>query len=120
LRDPTRGGLAASLNEIARSSQLGITLTESAIPVTEQVQSICELLGLDPLHVANEGKLVAIVDKDYAAQILQAMQQHPLGRNAAIIGTVTDRNRGYLTARTPIGGTRIIPMPMGEQLPRIC
>jgi len=120
LRDPTRGGLAASLNEIARSSKLGISLTESAIPITEQVQSICELLGLDPLHVANEGKLVAIVDKDHATRILQAMHQHPLGKNAALIGTVTDRNRGYLTARTPIGGTRIIPMPMGEQLPRIC
>lgn len=120
LRDPTRGGLAASLNEIARSSQTGISLEETAIPIKEEVRSACEILGLDPLHVANEGKLVAIVEAGSADLVLQAMRNHPLGRDAAIIGTLTQKHPGMLVARTSIGGTRIVPMPLGEQLPRIC
>jgi hydrogenase expression/formation protein HypE len=120
LRDPTRGGLAASLNEIARSSQVGISIDDAAIPIKEEVRSACEILGLDPLHVANEGKLLAIVDADSAQTVLCAMQDHPLGRDAAIIGRLTSKHPGLVAARTSIGGTRIVPMPLGEQLPRIC
>jgi hydrogenase expression/formation protein HypE len=120
LRDPTRGGLAASLNEIARSSQVGISLEESAIPIQDEVRSACEILGLDPLHVANEGKLVAVVAHESAPGVLEAMRNHPLGGSAAIIGSITSKHPGVLVARTPIGGTRIVPMPLGEQLPRIC
>lgn len=120
LRDPTRGGLAASLNEIARSSRTGIWIDEVRVPIEEKVQSACELLGLDPLHVANEGKLVAIVAAESADQILNAMRHHPLGHNAARIGEVTHLHPGLLAAKTSIGGTRWIPMPLGEQLPRIC
>jgi hydrogenase expression/formation protein HypE len=120
LRDPTRGGLAASLNEIARSSKVGIIVNEPQIPISWEVRSVCELLGLDPLQAANEGKLVAIVAPDAAPSILAAMREHPLGKDATIVGQVTDRNPGFLTARTAIGGMRIIPMPLGQQLPRIC
>jgi hydrogenase expression/formation protein HypE len=120
LRDPTRGGLAASLNEIARSSKAGIVIEESKVLVRPEVHSACELLGLDPLHVANEGKLVAIVDPHRAEAVLDRMLAHPLGRDAARIGVVTEENPGLLAATTPIGGTRIIPTQIGEQLPRIC
>jgi hydrogenase expression/formation protein HypE len=120
LRDPTRGGVAAALHEIARSSGVGIHLDEAAIPVEGAVQAACELLGLDPLHIANEGKLLAIVAAEAADAILEAMHRHPLGKRAVRIGTITDRNPGRVTARTGIGGTRIITMPLGEQLPRIC
>ncbi|MBY0502436.1 MAG: hydrogenase expression/formation protein HypE [Bryobacteraceae bacterium] len=120
LRDPTRGGLAASLNEIARSSQVGIVLDEARVPIGEKVQSACELLGLDPLHVANEGKLVAVLAAESADAVLAAMRRHPLGRHAARIGSVTGQHPGVLAAKTSIGGTRVIPMPLGEQLPRIC
>jgi len=120
LRDPTRGGVASSLNEIARQSKVGIVLDEKSIPVQPDVQAACDLLGLDPLQVANEGKLLAIVDKDSAEVVLERMRRHPLGCQAALIGHVTDRNPGMLAARTAIGGTRVIPMQIGEQLPRIC
>ena len=120
LRDPTRGGLATSLNEIAGQSNVGILIEERSLPVLQDVQSACELLGMDPMYVANEGKLVAIVDPSVAEAVLAAMREHPHGRNAAIIGRVTEQHKGILAAKTPIGGTRIIPLQIGEQLPRIC
>ena len=120
MRDPTRGGLSSSLNEIAASSHVGMELNESAIPVQEAVRGACELLGLDPLYVANEGKLVAIVDSARADQILSAMRAHALGRKVAIIGQVTKANPGLVTIRTALGTTRIVDMLAGDQLPRIC
>ncbi len=120
LRDPTRGGVASSLNEIAARSQVGITIDERKLPVNPQVQSACEILGMDPIYVANEGKLVAIVAEDAAEHVLAVMLAHPLGHRAAIIGRVTDQNIGLLVAKTGIGGSRVIPMQIGEQLPRIC
>jgi len=120
LRDPTRGGLASSLNEIAAQSHVGMALNEDVLPVKPDVQSACELLGLDPIYVANEGKLVAIVSSSAADAVLEAMRRHSLGGDAAIIGKVVAERAGMLTARTKIGGTRVIPMQIGEQLPRIC
>jgi hydrogenase expression/formation protein HypE len=120
LRDPTRGGLAASLNEIARASKVGIELVEQDIPVPQMVRDACGLLGLDPLQVANEGKLVAIVPADQADLVLQAMQAHPLGRAACRIGTCVPDHRGMVVAKTGMGGTRVVDLPIGEQLPRIC
>jgi hydrogenase expression/formation protein HypE len=120
LRDPTRGGLASSLNEIAARSNVGIDIDERSLPVMPDVQSACELLGMDPIYVANEGKLVAFVAQDKAGAVLAAMKAHPLGQNAAIIGQVTAQHAGMLVARTAIGGSRVIPMQLGEQLPRIC
>jgi hydrogenase expression/formation protein HypE len=120
LRDPTRGGLSSSLNEIAARSGVGIVLEESAIPIREEVQGACEMLGLDPLYVANEGKLLAIVESAAAERILQAMQQHPLGRNARMIGTVTDCHPTMVTLRTRLGTSRIVDLLSGDQLPRIC
>jgi hydrogenase expression/formation protein HypE len=120
LRDPTRGGLASTLNEIAGQSRAGIALDEGAIPVREAVRGACELLGLDPLYVANEGKLVAIVAPEAAGAALAAMREHPLGRDAARIGTVTESNAGLVTLRTLLGVTRVVDMLSGDQLPRIC
>ena len=120
LRDPTRGGLASTLNEIAGQSRAGIALDERAIPVREAVRGACELLGLDPLYVANEGKLVAIVAPEAAGAVLAAMREHPLGRDAARIGTVTQSNAGLVTLRTLLGVTRVVDMLSGDQLPRIC
>jgi hydrogenase expression/formation protein HypE len=120
LRDPTRGGVAATLNEIARQSKVGIVLEEGSIPIEPDVQAACEVLGLDPLHVANEGKLIAIVAANAAASILGRMRQHPLGSRTTVIGQVTEGNPGMLAARTSIGGMRIVPLQIGEQLPRIC
>jgi hydrogenase expression/formation protein HypE len=120
LRDPTRGGVAASLNEIAASAQVGIVLEEGALPVKPAVQSACEILGLDPLLVANEGKLLAIFPADRADPTLAAMRRHELGKEAAIIGVVTDRHPGMVVARTTLGAHRVITLPIGEQLPRIC
>lgn len=120
LRDPTRGGVASSLNEIARSSQVGIMLDETKIPVNPAVRSACELLGMDPIFVANEGKLLAIVPPEGADAVLKAMRQHPLGEQAAVIGRVVAQHPGMLVARTSIGGSRVISMQIGEQLPRIC
>jgi hydrogenase expression/formation protein HypE len=120
MRDPTRGGLSSTLNEIAEQSRVGIELQESAIPIREEVRGACELLGLDPLYVANEGKLVAIVAAQAADALLAAMRGHPLGRDAQIIGTVTCVNPGLVTMRTPLGTSRIVDMLAGDQLPRIC
>ncbi|HUA01273.1 MAG TPA: hydrogenase expression/formation protein HypE [Candidatus Aquilonibacter sp.] len=120
LRDPTRGGLSSSLNEIAAHSGVGIELQESAIPIRDEVQGACEMLGLDPLYVANEGKLVAIVDPSAAGQVLDAMRQHPLGREAQMIGTVTEAHPGMVTMRTRFGTSRIVDLLSGDQLPRIC
>ena len=120
MRDPTRGGLAATLNEIARQSKVSILADDTAVPVHPRVRSACELLGLDPWHVANEGKLVAIVAREKAEAMLAAMRAHPFGARAAIIGTVNAERPGMLVARTAIGGTRVITMQLGEQLPRIC
>ena len=120
LRDPTRGGLASSLNEIAAQSHVGMALNEDVLPVKPDVQSACELLGLDPIYVANEGKIVAIVSSSAADAVLEAMRRHSLGGDAAIIGKVVAERPGMLTAKTKIGGTRVIPMQIGEQLPRIC
>ena len=120
MRDPTRGGLSSALNEIAAQSRVGIEVVESEISVREEVRGACEMLGLDPLYVANEGKLVAIVDPDAASKILEAMQHHPLGMDARVIGSVTAANAGLVTMRTALGTTRIVDMLAGDQLPRIC
>jgi hydrogenase expression/formation protein HypE len=120
MRDPTRGGVSSTLNEIAERSRVGIELEESSLPIHEQVQGACELLGLDPLYVANEGKLIAIVAPEAADAVLQAMRGHPLGTEAQIIGTVKKENAGLVTMRTPFGTTRIVDMLAGDQLPRIC
>jgi hydrogenase expression/formation protein HypE len=120
LRDPTRGGLSSALNEIAAQSQVGMVLDEPAIPIKEEVKGACELLGLDPLYVANEGKLVAIVEAGRADEILAAMRAHPLGKEAQIIGTVVEDRSGMVTMRTALGTTRIVDMLAGDQLPRIC
>lgn len=120
LRDPTRGGLATSLNEIAASSGVGVNLVESSIPIPPDVANACSLLGLDPMYVANEGKLVAFVPRESADEVLAAMRAHPLGANAAVIGECVDEHVGMVVARTGFGGTRIVDTPLGEQLPRIC
>jgi hydrogenase expression/formation protein HypE len=120
LRDPTRGGVSSSLNEIAAQSKVGITLEEHAIPIREEVRGACEMLGLDPMYVANEGKLLAIVDPDVSAELVAVMQKHPLGRNARRIGTVHAKDAGWVTMRTLLGTTRIVDMLAGDQLPRIC
>jgi hydrogenase expression/formation protein HypE len=120
LRDPTRGGLAATLNELAHQSGVGITLQEEAIPVREAVAAACEILGLDPLYVANEGKLLAICPADEAERLVTAMQQHPLGAGAAVIGDVSADMPGLIRMVTAFGGTRVIDWLAGEPLPRIC
>jgi hydrogenase expression/formation protein HypE len=120
MRDPTRGGVSSALNEIAAQSRVGMELEESAIPIQEAVRGACELLGLDPLYVANEGKLLAIVDAAQAEPILAAMRAHPLGQQARIIGRVTESNPGLVMMRTSLGTTRIVDMLSGDQLPRIC
>jgi hydrogenase expression/formation protein HypE len=120
LRDATRGGVAAVLNELATSSRVGFTLDEAAVPVRPAVMAACEMLGMDPLYVANEGKLVAVVPADQAEAVLDAMRQHPLGREAAIIGRVVADHPGRVIAQTAIGGRRVVDMPLGEILPRIC
>ncbi len=120
MRDPTRGGLSSTLNEIAASSQAGIELEEKTIPIREQVRGACEMLGLDPLYVANEGKLVAIVGPDGADAALRAVRGNELGRDAQIIGRVTQEHPRMVVMRTPFGTTRIVDMLAGDQLPRIC
>lgn len=120
LRDPTRGGVASSLNEIAQAAQVGMVLDERALPVPAAVRAACEMLGMDPLYVANEGKLLAIVPSEVAERLLARMRQHPLGAESTIIGKVTDAHPGMVVARTGIGGTRVVDMQIGEQLPRIC
>lgn len=120
LRDPTRGGLAASLNEIASASKCGIVIEESNLPINPTVQSACEILGFDPMLVANEGKLVCIVPGNAAGDVLLALKSNPVGINAAAIGTVVEDHPGMVIAKTPIGASRVITLPIGEQLPRIC
>ncbi|GIK24053.1 MAG: hydrogenase expression/formation protein HypE [Betaproteobacteria bacterium] len=120
LRDPTRGGLATTLNEIARQSGVGMMLREEAIPVRQEVEAACELLGLDPLYVANEGKLICICAPEHADELLAAMRAHPLGANAAIIGAVHEDPHHFVQMETAFGGKRIVDWLTGEQLPRIC
>lgn len=120
LRDPTRGGLATSLNEIAIQSSVGIKIYEDSIPIKPAVSAACEMLGFDPLYVANEGKLIAIVAKDSADRLLEAMKNHPLGSDAAIIGTVSTEAGDHVTLKTTFGTTRLVDMLSGEMLPRIC
>ena len=120
LRDPTRGGLAATLNELALQSDVGVKLYESEIPIKAGVLSSCELLGLDQLYVANEGKLVCICSQDDANKLLETMQAHPLGKDAAIIGEVIKDNNNFVQMKTKFGGTRIVDWISGEQFPRIC
>ena len=120
MRDPTRGGLASTLNEIAQASGVGIALDEPKLPVRVEVQSACELLGLDPVYVANEGKAVFFVAPEAADQVLAVLRAHPLGRDAAQIGQVTAEHPRMLVARTSMGANRVIPIQIGEQLPRIC
>lgn len=120
MRDPTRGGLSSALNEIAAQSGVAIQIEESKIPVRDEVKGACELLGLDPLYVANEGKLVAIVAPEAADRIVSAMRRTPLGVDAAIIGTVGERRAGLVTMKTAFGSTRIVDLLTGDQLPRIC
>jgi hydrogenase expression/formation protein HypE len=120
LRDPTRGGLATTLNEFARQSGVGIRILEQAIPVRPEVSAACEFLGLDPLYVANEGKLVAICAAQDAPALLEAMRAHPLGRDAAIIGEVIEDPDRFVQMQTSLGGSRMVDWLTGEQLPRIC
>jgi len=120
LRDPTRGGITSALTEIAQTADVGMRLDEARIPISEEVKGACEILGLDPLYVANEGKLLAIVAAQDVDLILPAMKSHPLGQQAAVIGQVTSDHPGFVMMKTRIGGTRVVDMLSGEQLPRIC
>lgn len=120
LRDPTRGGVAAAVNEIAAAAGVGVVLTERSIPVPPEVANACAILGLDPMYVANEGKLVAFVPREHAEAVLAAMRVHPLGARAAVIGECVAEHPGMVVARTALGGTRVVDLPLGEQLPRIC
>ncbi|MGI9115039.1 MAG: hydrogenase expression/formation protein HypE [Chthoniobacterales bacterium] len=120
LRDPTRGGVTSALTEIAQTAKVGMLLDEAAIPISEEVKGACEILGLDPLYVANEGKLLAIVGAANADRVLESMRADPLGKNAAVIGTVVADHPGFVTVKTRVGGTRVVDMLSGEQLPRIC
>jgi hydrogenase expression/formation protein HypE len=120
LRDPTRGGLATSLNEIALQSGVGIQIVENSIPVKPAVSAACEMLGFDPIYVANEGKLIAVVDHAKADEVLAVMKKHPLGRDASIIGKILESQTGLVTLKTNYGTTRMVDMLSGEMLPRIC
>ena len=120
MRDPTRGGLSSSLNELADASRVGVKLDEAAIPLRPEVEAACAMLGLDPLYVANEGKLVAVVPPRDAAPLLEVMRGHPLGRQAAVIGEIVAEHPGMVVLRSCIGGERVVTMLAGEQLPRIC
>jgi hydrogenase expression/formation protein HypE len=120
LRDPTRGGVATALNEIAQASRVGFRLDETALPVPATVRGACEMLGLDPLYVANEGVFLAVVPADLAAAALAALKAHPLGEGATVVGVATAEHAGLVTMRTFLGGTRVVDMLPGDQLPRIC
>ncbi|MBA3271588.1 MAG: hydrogenase expression/formation protein HypE [Acidobacteria bacterium] len=120
MRDPTRGGVSSALHEIAAASHVGMTLTEAAIPVRAEVRGACELLGLDPLYVANEGKLIAIVPAAAAPGLVDTMKAHPRGIDAAVVGEVTAHHPGMVVMRSRVGGERVVTMLAGEQLPRIC
>ena len=120
MRDPTRGGLSSALNELATASNVGVELEEAMIPLRPEVRGACEMLGLDPLYVANEGKLIAVVPAADGERLLEAMRGHPLGRSAAIIGDIVAEHPGMVIMRSVVGGTRVVTMLAGEQLPRIC
>jgi hydrogenase expression/formation protein HypE len=120
LRDPTRGGVGTTLNEIASQSGVGMTLFEKDLPIKKPVNGVCELLGFDPLYIANEGKLLAIVPEKQASKVLDLIKADTFGKNAAIIGEVTDQRPGKVFLETAIGGQRLVDMLTGEQLPRIC
>ena len=120
LRDPTRGGVTSALTEIAQTAKIGMLLNESSIPISEEVKGACEILGLDPLYVANEGKLLAIAAADDAERVLKVLCSHSLGSEAAIIGEVVNEHPGLIMMKTRVGGTRVVDMLSGEQLPRIC
>ena len=120
MRDPTRGGLSAALNELAAASGVGVELDEAAIPLRSEVRGACEMLGLDPLYVANEGKLIAVVPAEDAGRVLEAMHAQPLGEKAAIIGKVVAEHPGMVILRSVVGGERVVTILAGEQLPRIC
>jgi hydrogenase expression/formation protein HypE len=120
MRDPTRGGISSALNELAEASDVGVLLDESAIPVGREVRAACEMLGLDVLYVANEGKLLAVVPPEDAERVLSTMRAHPLGKNAAIIGRIVDDHAGMVVLKTLVGGERVVTLLNGEQLPRIC
>jgi hydrogenase expression/formation protein HypE len=120
LRDPTRGGVAATLNEIAKAAGVGIAIDERSLPIPAEVRDACGLLGLDPLYVANEGKLIAFVPSDGAERVLAAMREHPLGARSVVIGSCVAEHPGIVVARTGLGGNRVVDLPIGEQLPRIC
>lgn len=120
LRDPTRGGVAAVLNELATQSGVGMSLDEAALPIRPAVLAACEMLGFDPLYVANEGKLIAICDAEAVPALLACMHHHPLGRDAAVLGQVTEGPAGVVEMKTRLGGRRVVDWPLGELLPRIC
>jgi hydrogenase expression/formation protein HypE len=120
LRDPTRGGVTSALTEIAQAAKIGMLLNESSIPISEEVKGACEILGLDPLYVANEGKLLAIVATEDTDRLLQVLRSNSLGRDAAVIGEVVNEHPGLIMMKTRVGGTRVVDMLSGEQLPRIC
>jgi hydrogenase expression/formation protein HypE len=120
LRDATRGGLSAVLNELAEASKVGIEFEESKVPLRAEVSSACEMLGLDPFYIANEGKLVAFVSEKDAEKVLAAMRNHEYGKNAALIGKAVEEHKGVVVAKTAIGGSRVVDLPAGELLPRIC
>jgi hydrogenase expression/formation protein HypE len=120
MRDPTRGGISSTLNELATASEVGIVLDEASIPVRPEVHSACEMLGLDPMYVANEGKLIVVIPDNDVKLLLDVMQSHPLGRDSAVIGEVVQDHAGMVVMRSLIGGQRVVTMLSGEQLPRIC
>jgi hydrogenase expression/formation protein HypE len=120
MRDPTRGGVSSALNELAVASHVGVRLDEAAIPIRSEVHAACEMLGLDPLYVANEGKLIAAVPPQDAAKVLEAMRNHPLGKRAANVGEVVEEHEGMVIAKSLVGGERVVTLLAGEQLPRIC
>ena len=120
LRDATRGGLAAVLNELAAASNVGIEFDEKAVPIQPEVNAACEMLGLDPFYIANEGKMIIVLPENKADEVLLAMRKHPLGKNSALIGKIVENHPGMVTARTSIGGMRVVDLPAGELLPRIC
>jgi hydrogenase expression/formation protein HypE len=120
MRDPTRGGVSSALNELADASHVGVRIQESVFPIKPEVKAACEMLGLDTLYVANEGKLIAVVPPDEAEQCLAVMRKHPLGKNAAIVGEVVEDHAGMVVMKSLVGGERVVTLLAGEQLPRIC
>ena len=120
MRDPTRGGVSSALNELAAASGVGVVIDESSIPLRPEVRGACEMLGLDPIYVANEGKLIAVVPPADAGRVLDVMRAHPLGKNAALVGTVVADHPGMVILRSRVGGERVVTLLAGEQLPRIC